>query len=214
MFDVKDFQAATDVSRETLALFETYVNLLTYWNKSINLVQKDTVPEFWERHAYDSAQLFPYVPDTAKRFIDLGAGAGFPGLALAIFIRGRDGAHVDLVESNGKKCTFLRTAIRELGVPASVRQGRAESIPAEPYDVVSARAFAPLPKLLDYAAPFWGVNTQGLFLKGRTASGEINQAKQGYDFNAVSHPSVTDTEGALVVVTDLTAHASAQIQAG
>lgn len=204
-YTAQNFMTATDVSRETLALFEKWENLLTHWNKSINLVQKATVSEFWSRHALDSAQLFASLPDRARECLDLGSGAGFPGLALAIMGRGRVGFHVDLIEANGKKSSFLRTVIRELGLPARAISERAESLPAKPYDVISARAFAPLPKLLDYAAPFWAEHTVGIFPKGRAYQDELVAARESYDYDVQIKASESDEAGKVLIISNLRA---------
>jgi 16S rRNA (guanine527-N7)-methyltransferase len=139
----RDFMDRADISAETLDLY----HLLTRWNIKINLVGQSTISNFWLRHALDSHQLIADLPADTKTIIDLGSGAGFPGIALAIHLRDISGAKITMVESNGKKCNFLRTVIRELSLPATAVQGRAEEITPEPYDVVTARAFAPLPRL-------------------------------------------------------------------
>lgn len=206
ILSAQDFAKVTGVSRETLQMYAEWENLLTHWNKSINLVQKGTLEQFWGRHAYDSAQICAHIPDQAKSCLDLGSGAGFPGLAVAIGLKQSGearGAHVDLVESNGKKCSFLRAVIRQLGLPAKVLQRRAENLPQTPYDVISARAFAPLPRLLDYAAPFWGTHTTGVFLKGRQYEGEIKQALYNYEFDTQVFDSLSSEDGKILVITGL-----------
>ena len=233
--DAAEFQRITNVSRETFCLYEAWYNLLTHWNKTINLVSPNTVYNYWLRHALDSWQVFedqearseaigdhqgaltrlapardgeiPHqvrddrigdenfdVPSAARQgqvaaganaphprrrqladcrernkpqpfnILDLGSGAGFPGLAAAIHYRNIPNAHVYLVEANGKKCNFLRAVIRELGLPATAIQARAENVPEilkdKHFNIISARAFAPLPKLLQYSAPYWSVDKQ------------------------------------------------------
>jgi 16S rRNA (guanine527-N7)-methyltransferase len=205
-----DFQAAIGLSAVELERFEKWQKLLNHWNNSINLVQKDTISQFWTRHALDSAQLFEHIPKEARRCLDLGAGAGFPGLALAIMGAGREGFHVDLVESNGKKISFLRTVIRELSLPANALKVRAEEMQAQAYDVISARAFAPLPSLLDYAAPFWAEHTLGIFPKGRNYQSELDAARESYNYDVSLHNSRSDDEARILVINSLSAHQSSK----
>ena len=206
----EDFQAATGLSQGDTSQFEKWYNLLNHWNNSINLVQKDTIGHFWTRHALDSAQLFEHIPKGARRCLDLGAGAGFPGLALAIMGAGCEGFHVDLVEANGKKISFLRAVIRELSLPASALKVRAEDMEARPYDVISARAFAPLPNLMNYAAPFWGEQTVGIFPKGRNYQSELDAARESYDYDVSLHNSRSDDEAKILIVKSLSAHQSSK----
>ena len=203
MYNAQDFARDTDVSRETLALYEKWESLLGAWNKSINLVQRTALEAFWDRHALDSHQVVKFLPQDAKTVLDLGSGAGFPGVSIAIALRETAGAQVTLVDSVGKKGTFLRTVKRELSLPIIVSTERAESLDLPPQDVISARAFAPLPKLLDYALPFWGDNTTGIFLKGRGADGEIAAAREAFDFTVDKHESVTDSDSAVVIIKSL-----------
>ena len=168
--NAEQFQRQTNVSRETLEMYQTWLNLLTHWNKRINLVAHSTLHDFWLRHALDSWQVVGLLPENTKPVLDMGAGAGFPGLAIAIALKDRPDTKITLVESNGKKCNFLRTVIRELNLPAKAVQARVESLelPKEEqhFDVITARAFAPLPKLLKYSLPFWGKETVAILPKG------------------------------------------------
>lgn len=202
----EDFLRDMQVSRETLAGFEKWFQLLRGWNNSINLVQKSTVDQFWQRHALDSYQLCRLVPEGATKLLDMGAGAGFPGLALAIYLKSDSkwaGAQIDLVESNGKKCSFLRAVIRDLSLPARVLQERAEQIAPCEYDVISARAFAPLLRLCDYASPFWGPDTIGLFPKGRNYSQEDQLARKSFDYDLEILPSRSDDEAQILILRGL-----------
>lgn len=203
MYSARDFVRDTDVSRETLALYERWESLLTKWNKSINLVQRSALEDFWARHARDSHQVIARLPADAKSVLDMGSGAGFPGVAIAIALRDTPDANVTLVDSVGKKGTFLRTVKRELDLPITVSTERVEVLALPGQDVISARAFAPMPKLLDYALPFWGAQTTGIFLKGRQADYEIKAAREIFDFDVDKVASVTDSEAAIVVVTNL-----------
>ena len=165
-----DFQVQTGVSRETLDRLVRYAEALTRWQARINLVAPATLPDLWRRHMLDSAQLLPLIPPGARRLIDLGSGAGFPGLILAIL--GMPEVH--LVEADARKCAFLREAARLAGAgTVTIHNRRIESMPPEPFDVVTARALAPLPKLLTLARRFAGPGTIFLFPKGRAVSEEL-----------------------------------------
>lgn len=169
-----EFQRQLDVSRETMAALETYDRLLKKWQKAINLVGPRTIEDSWARHFYDSAQLFAMAPDDVRHgtWLDMGAGAGFPGLVVAML----GAAHVHLVESDQRKSTFMREVIRATGAPATVYTERVERLTPFPVDVITARAFAPLPKLLEMAAPFWGEKSIALFPKGRDVEIELTAA--------------------------------------
>lgn len=172
-FGPTEFQALLNVSRETLAAFETYAELLSRWQKAINLVGPKTLDQVWRRHFYDSAQLLPLAPAGAKVWIDLGSGAGFPGLVLALL----GAAEVHLVESDGRKTVFLEETARILKLPVAVHRGRIESLAGLPApDVITARALAPLAKLLDYGAHLARPETVGLFLKGQDFEKELTEA--------------------------------------
>ncbi len=202
---------AAEVSEGVLQDFKAWQTLLDKWNARINLVSKGAMGDFWGRHALDSWQLWPLVPKTAETILDLGSGAGFPGIAMAIGLKHRNqadgdkgqGGTVMLVESAGKKANFLRAVIRELDLPASVWADRAENIPPQPYDIISARAFAPLPRLLTYAQPFWGSETIGLFLKGQTAQEELTQAEKQWTYNVGITPSRSEDLGVILKITGL-----------
>ena len=168
------FRAAANVSRETLERLERYAALLEKWNRAINLVARGSLVDLWRRHMLDSAQLWPLLPvarERPRRILDLGSGAGFPGLVLAIMGVPEGSVEVHLVESDEKKATFLREAARIAEAPVTLHVQRIESLAPFPVDAVTARACAPLPRLLDYAAPFLGnyrsgaVAPRGLFLK-------------------------------------------------
>ena len=202
-YSFEDFARDSDVSRETLADYQAWHALLVKWNRKINLVSPTAMDDFWRRHALDSWQIWSHIPETASKLIDLGSGAGFPGLAMAIGCKARDHGDVTLVESAGKKTTFLRTVIRELGLPAMATSERAETIEPSRHDIITARAFAPLPRLFSYAQPFWGEGTIGLFLKGEAVSEELTEASKEWTYNVESIPSLSDTTGCLLRITEL-----------
>ncbi len=199
----EQFQYKTDVSRETLALFREWYNLLSRWNKRINLVAPSTLHDFWLRHALDSWQLVALLPEGTRAVLDMGAGAGFPGLALAIGLKNKPGVHIALAESNGKKCAFLRTVIRELSLPATALQVRVEALPGQQYDIITARAFAPLPKLLAYSQPYWGANTTAIFPKGESWQSEVDAARKTHSFGLSTKDSQTNDAAKILCITNL-----------
>jgi 16S rRNA (guanine527-N7)-methyltransferase len=189
------------VSHDALERLESVVALLERWQAIHNLVGPGTLDDVWERHIADSAQLVDLFP-AARRWLDLGSGAGFPGLVIAILLRGVEGASVALVESNQKKCAFLREAVRVTGAPAEVVCDRIESVAkrwAEPLDVVTARALAPLPVLCGLVAPLLSRGAVGVFHKGRGLDVEIRDARQTWDIDLVEHGSRVG-EGTLVEI--------------
>lgn len=196
-FGPEAFAAACDVSRETLARLELYAELLGRWNRAINLVGKRTLDDLWRRHFLDSAQLLPLLPPLDGRprvLADLGSGAGFPGLVLAILGAGE----VHLVESDLKKATFLREVARATGAPASVHAARIESLDGLAADVVTARALAPLDRLIAYAAPLLREDGCCLFLKGREAERELTLIDKARKITVDRFPSRSDPEGVVL----------------
>ena len=182
------------VSRETLARLEAYAALLTRWSARINLVGRDTIADLWRRHFLDSAQLRPFVPDGAQSLIDLGSGAGFPGLVLAIL----GVAGVELVEADSRKTAFLREAARVAEASVTIRACRVAAVPAHSVDVVTARALAPLDRLLDLAQPFLGPDTVCLFPKGERAGEELTLARKRWTMTVVLHNSIADPRGVVL----------------
>ncbi|MEP3889143.1 MAG: 16S rRNA (guanine(527)-N(7))-methyltransferase RsmG [Hellea sp.] len=202
-YSFEDFAKESNVSRETLADYQAWHALLLKWNRKINLVSPTALDDFWRRHALDSWQIWPHIPEMSKKFIDLGSGAGFPGLAMAMGCKAHGVGDVTLVESAGKKTSFLRTVIRELSLPANATSQRAEEITPERHDIITARAFAPLPRLFAYAQPFWGEGTIGLFLKGEAAQEELTLASKEWTYDVEIIPSLSDSTGCLLKITDL-----------
>lgn len=201
VFDAESFAAAAHVSRETMARLQTYEALLRKWQASINLVAPSTLPDLWNRHFWDSAQLVRLAPDAA-RWLDLGSGAGFPGLVVAILLADRPGFSMRLVESDQRKSIFLREVIRATKAPASVHTARIEEFSwpeGEPLpDVISARALASLPKLLGWASSFWGKATIGLFLKGQGVSVELTDSAKDWIFESEAIASQSDPSGTVL----------------
>jgi 16S rRNA (guanine527-N7)-methyltransferase len=195
----------TPVSHETAAKLDGFVDHLLRVAPHLNLIARSTLPNVWTRHVADSLQLLPLAPD-ANCWIDLGSGAGFPGLVIACALAGRAGATVHLVESIGKKAAFLREAVNDLQVPAVVHAVRIEdfvkNFRVQP-DVVCARALAPLDDLLELAHPLLKTGAQGLFHKGQDVEGELTKAAKYWTIDAELVPSKTSPEGRIVVVRGL-----------
>ena len=222
-----EFAAAFPVSRETLARLATYEGLLRRWQKAVNLVAPSTLDAIWHRHFADSAQLVRLAP-AARTWVDFGSGAGFPGLVVAILLAGEPSCRADngpsasgstpvglprvtLIESNARKCAFLREVVRATQMAGSVSvdilSTRIETATTQaslqPPDVVSARAVAPLDKLFGLAAPLFASSTVGLFLKGRDAAAELQAAKKLWNFQSELVPSRTERDARIVVVRKL-----------
>ncbi|HVN02526.1 MAG TPA: 16S rRNA (guanine(527)-N(7))-methyltransferase RsmG [Caulobacteraceae bacterium] len=199
--DAPGFVAATDATAAQVADLERLQALLGDWNARMNLVSAASLAEFWPRHAFDSAQLVGLAP-AARTWVDIGAGAGFPGLVIAILLKGAPGAKVWLVESQAKRCRFLAEAVSALGLPAEVVNARAEDLKLKA-DVVTARAVAPLVRLLGYAQPCLARGAIGLFPKGRGAEAEIAEARKAWRFRCEAIPSRSDPDGRILRVEGL-----------
>jgi len=196
VFGAAEFQAATSASTDQMADLEAFRVALSDWNTRMNLVGPSALAEFWLRHAYDSAQLLKLEPE-ALRWADLGAGAGFPGLVLAIFLKGRPGAAVHLIESMAKRCRFLEEIVTSLALPAMVHHARAEDLDIS-VDVVAARACAPLSRLFRYAQPYLRRGAIGLFMKGQDVVAELEAATTSWKFEAELIDSLSHTDGRIV----------------
>lgn len=197
-------EAAGPVSRETFERLVAFEQLFLKWNRSINLAAPSTLDDVWGRHILDSAQLARIAPE-AKRWADLGSGGGFPGLVLAFLLVERDGASIDLVESNRKKASFLQAVIGQFGLPARVVARRIDdsyALVSTP-EIVTARALAALPALLDLSAPWLTKGSRALFHKGRDYRAEVEESTHRWAFDLVEHPSMTDAHGVILEVTDL-----------
>lgn len=187
------------VPHETIHRLDRYAGLLWEWGRKFNLVAESTLPHIWTRHFLDSAQLMRHIPDGTKSIADLGSGAGFPGLVLAIL--GAPG--VVLIESTGKKAEFLRHVTQRLGLDIKVLQKRIEDIRDLRADIVTARALKPLKELFKLAAPLMKRGSTGLFLKGRNLQEELTESGQWWRFEAEKHPSLSDPSGTVLIIRDL-----------
>ena len=186
---------------ERLADAEDFRRRLVEANESVNLVGASTLPVFWSRHFVDSAQLLWFAPEV-RVWADLGAGAGLPGLVLALLLKGREGAHVHLVESMAKRCGFLQGVVDALALPATVYNARAESLRLE-VEVITSRACAPLDRLLEFAQPYFLRGAKGLFLKGSALEAEAKAARARWRFEANVFESMSDPSGRVVAVSNV-----------
>jgi 16S rRNA (guanine527-N7)-methyltransferase len=199
------FADLANVSRETLARLESYAALLTKWNKAINLVAGSTLSDLWRRHIWDSAQLLPLIPSSAtKTLLDVGSGAGFPGLVLAILLGERCAVH--LCESDQRKATFLREAARATGADVTVHAVRVEALKPFEFDLISARALAPLGDILDLCEPLIHPSTQFLLLKGKQAHNELTESQKNWKIDATLHKSRSDDSGFVVHIQKASRH--------
>ncbi len=192
------FAKAFDVSRETMRLFDRYAELLIEWQARMNLVGPSTLSDIWGRHFADSAQLLP-IAGVGRSWLDIGSGAGFPGLVVALL---DPDARIMVVESITKKCRFLSAAAAELDLMGQVRieNRRIEALPEQKFEIVTARALAPLNQLLDWALPFAGSGTKWVLPKGARVQDEIAAAAVFFRFDYDLVPSQTDTAARIMVV--------------
>jgi 16S rRNA (guanine527-N7)-methyltransferase len=211
---IEAVEAIVSLSRETAERLTTFVALIRKWQPAENLISGKTLPEIWRRHVADCAQLVPLFPDS--RWMDVGTGAGFPGMVIAILLAETEGAQVHLVESNRRKCAFLRKAIHATGAAASVHEARAEDViggwdlASRPLDRVVARAVAPLGDLLTMTAPLLEAGVPAAFMKGEDSDVEIAAASRSWDFDLVRHASRIGGGG---VILDI-AHARRKAESG
>lgn len=196
-----DFQHLTGVSLETLNKFKLYADLLEKWQKSINLVSNSTLKDKWRRHFYDSAQLIDHINQNngPLKILDLGSGAGFPGLVISLLVAGE----IHLVESVGKKCSFMKQVIQKTNMNATVHNERIEQMMAFPVDLVTSRACADLDKLMDLTFPFMTSQTECLFLKGEKSEDEIKHASKKWTFDIKKTPSKSEESGMILHLSNI-----------
>ena len=196
----EDFQIHLNVPRETMDKFIIFSELLKKWQKSINLVSNNTLSDMWRRHFFDSAQLINFIPERENTVIlDLGSGAGFPGLVLSILGVSR----VHLVEAVGKKCYFMNHVIRDTGINAIVHNERIEKMTPFPVDTITSRACADIGTLLQLTASFRGEKTECLFLKGERWQEEIQTAQKKYSFNVKKQASKSEESGMVLSLSNI-----------
>ena len=192
------------VPRETIEPLQAFAELVVRWNRRINLVSRGEVADLWSRHIVDSAQLMSRAPDNAQTWVDLGSGAGFPGVICALIAKVQSRTiEFTLVEADARKAAFLREATRLLALDASVVNARVEQANLRPQDVVSARALAPLSTLLAYGRPFCHGETRLLFPKGRQVDSELTLARRDWHIRVVRVPSRTDPEGTILQISEV-----------
>lgn len=196
--------AGLSVSRETFSALQEFEALVRRWTPAINLVSKSTLPQLWDRHIADSAQIFSLCPPQAQSWVDLGSGGGFPGLVVAILAREqRPDLKVTLVEADLRKATFLRQAAQSLGLAVQVRSERIESLEPMQADVLSARALAALSDLLDYASKHLKPDGVAIYPKGARFQEELAQARVNWAFDVDTRPSLSDAEAAILVIRNI-----------
>lgn len=190
------------IPAHALLRLDRFVELLQQWQQRMNLIAPSTIPEIWTRHIADSLQLLTLMPD-ARTWVDLGSGAGFPGIVLACAFAVETGARVHMVERNTKKAAFLREAGRVLDIPATIHGTRVEDFVqsfSARVDVVTARALAPLAKLLELTAPLLKTGAKGLFPKGQDVEGELTEAAKYWSIDSRLVPSKTSPQGKIIIV--------------
>ena len=188
------FREQMGVSRETLERLEIYEKMLRRWQPAINLVSRQSLTDVWRRHFLDSAQLFDLIPRNAQSLLDIGSGAGFPGLVLAIL----GARNVHLVESDQRKSMFLREVSRETSADVTIINARIESMSPQVFDVVTSRACAALDVLLNYSKPYLGPETICLFPKGQLVEEELTTAKKRWNMRYTLVQSASDSAGRIV----------------
>lgn len=205
MFHVKhtlspsEFKSMTDASDAVVARLELYANVLEKWNRRINLVGPESLIDPWRRHFLDSAQIMSLLPPGKPLIVDLGSGAGFPGLVLAIMTPAR----VHLVESNSRKCAFLREAARITETAVTIHNTRIENIDIQNADIITARACASLEKLLSFARPLLSNTGFGIFLKGKSAEIEVTEARKAWTMFITTIPSRSNSHGSILKISDI-----------
>ena len=190
-----------NVSRETQQKLEAFADLVEKWSQKINLVSRADAAVIWNRHILDSAQLFVVEQEHPKQWLDLGSGGGFPGIVVAILFRPT--TKVTLVESDARKCAFLKTACIELSLGADVVNQRIETLPPLQADVISARALTSLDNLLEFASKHLKPSGHCFFLKGGKAHQELTEAKRNWKMAVEKIPSITQPSGTILKIGDL-----------
>ncbi len=193
-----------NVSHETYKKLKSYEALVLEWNSKFNLISKSTETAIWERHIVDSIQLIKHITAKDKILLDLGSGAGFPGIVLAIASQELyPELRINLVESIGKKVTFLQTVNEELQLKMNIHQTRIENLDIKKVDIITSRALASLPKLLEYAKPFCKKETKLILPKGESWSLENMEAQKSWLYKYEVYNSDTSDVGKILRISDL-----------
>ncbi|MBU2357852.1 MAG: 16S rRNA (guanine(527)-N(7))-methyltransferase RsmG [Alphaproteobacteria bacterium] len=202
MIDQASF--SLDVSRETFDDLVEFQNLLLQWTKTINLIAPSTKADCWNRHVLDSAQLFPFIPASASHLVDLGSGGGLPALVLAIMAKeSRPDLRFTLIESDQRKAVFLRTVSQQLKLAVTVKAVRLEDADVPKADVVTARALAPLVRLLEFADQLMQPEGTAIFQKGQAFNQELDTARERWHFDATAHVSRTNPDARILEIKDI-----------
>ena len=202
-FGAEDVVRLTGVSRETMARVRSYLGVLDAWRDRINLIGPREGRHLWRRHVLDSLQLVGQISGDTEKIVDLGSGAGFPGLLIACAVAERPGAQVTLVEKSVRKSQFLQAAIDEVGLPARVANARIEEAPQDRYDLLTARALAPLPKLLGYAHAWLKPSGKAVLMKGKDTAAELAEARTDWTFEMSDRASLSSPEGRVLEVSSI-----------
>ena len=200
---IKLIKAHCDVSRETETRLVAYVELLMKWQRKINLVSNNTLSQVWSRHILDSAQIFPFLPDGKAKIMDIGSGAGLPGMIIAIMragIFGESAEPVTMVESDQRKCAFLATAARECDVKVRIENKRLETLPPQYPDVITARALASVEKLLHWTENQHHDGLKCVFLKGAKLDEELTCLSEYSNIRSERMPSLTSDDGVVLTL--------------
>lgn len=190
-----------NVSRETLSQLEAYSDLIRKWTLKINLIAPNSVKDIWQRHIIDSAQLVPMAPEITDHWVDLGSGAGLPGVVVSIIM---PRTRVTMIESDKRKATFLRTCVRELNLNATILTDRAEAAEPQQATVVSARALSPLATLMPLVIRHLQSDGIALLPKGKNAQDELNSAQKNWAFDVQRYPSHTSSDATILSLKRIT----------
>ncbi len=201
---MKNFMEKYNVSRETFEQLKAYEASLVEWQNKFNLVSNSSLQDCWNRHFIDSAQLFKFIPSSAKTLLDFGSGAGFPAMVLAVMAKEKTPyLKISLVESIAKKTLYLNEVKKICNLDVEVLNQRIESLPNKKVDVITSRAMASLKELLNYTQKFFAENTICIFPKGKKYLEEIEEAKKQWSFDCEIHDSETSDEGKILIIKNL-----------